>query len=53
MTKSNSSIQCSVNDCKHHCAEKKCCSLDSIQVRAHNANPKSSASVDCCSFNCK
>ncbi|WP_352400463.1 DUF1540 domain-containing protein [Anaerotignum sp.] len=53
MTKSNSSIRCSVHDCKHNCAEKDCCSLDTIQIRAHNANPKSSTSVDCCSFDCK
>lgn len=49
----NRHIRCSVHECKHNCSDKNCCSLDSIEVRAHKSDPKSSESVDCCSFDCK
>jgi len=48
--KHNSSIGCSVSDCKFHCKDDDYCTLDKIEVVA-NAKPANSVEcTDCGSF---
>ena len=35
----NKSIKCSVTQCENHCSPEDYCSLSSIQVGTHKANP--------------
>lgn len=37
--KANMCIECTVNQCKHHCADQNFCSLDRIKVVTHEENP--------------
>lgn len=46
----NMSIKCSVTQCRNHCQTKDYCSLDSIQVGTHEANPTMVECTDCTSF---
>lgn len=46
----NNSIKCTVQQCKYHCGEQQYCSLDSITVGTHEANPEVCECVDCKSF---
>ncbi|MDD4377033.1 MAG: DUF1540 domain-containing protein [Eubacteriales bacterium] len=48
--KSNSCVRCTVTQCKHHAGEQDYCSLDSITVGTHEANPTQSQCTDCLSF---
>lgn len=49
----NKSIQCTVSQCKHHCAQENYCSLDRILVGTHEANPTMNECTDCKSFEVK
>ena len=46
----NSSIKCSVQQCKHHACSENYCTLDAIQVGTHEANPTVVECKDCQSF---
>jgi hypothetical protein len=51
--KKNSSIMCTVQQCKHHCNKEQYCSLNSISVGTHESNPTRPQCVDCNSFEAK
>jgi len=46
----NSSIKCTVDECKYHCGSEQYCTLDCISVGAHESNPQVCECVDCKSF---
>ena len=46
----NYSIHCTVKDCRYHKGDENYCSLDSINVSAHEKDPKRVECVDCKSF---
>ncbi len=46
----NHSIQCSVQQCEHHCGNENFCALNSVRIATHEANPTECACVDCESF---
>lgn len=46
----NSSIGCTVSECKFHCKEDNYCTLDKIQVVKHSATADCSECTDCGSF---
>ena len=46
----NSSIKCSVNNCKYNAESKGYCTLNQIQVGTHEANPTVVECTDCKSF---
>ena len=46
----NKSIECTVQQCMHHCCESNFCSLDRILVGTHEANPTDIQCTDCKSF---
>ncbi|MBU3104525.1 DUF1540 domain-containing protein [Clostridium gasigenes] len=46
----NSSIGCSVPECKFHCKDDNYCTLDNIQVVKHSQEADSIESTDCGSF---
>lgn len=46
----NSSIKCSVQQCKHHACSENYCTLDAIQVGTHETNPTVIECTDCQSF---
>lgn len=48
--KANESIQCTVEQCIHHCGDENYCSLDTIQVGTHEADPTVVECTDCESF---
>lgn len=49
----NKCIACTVQQCKHHCEDANYCSLDSILVGTHEANPTMDQCTDCKSFSKK
>jgi len=49
----NTSIKCTVQQCKHHCATEQYCSLNSISVGTHESNPTVPECTDCNSFEMK
>lgn len=49
----NESIKCTVSKCKFHANGKNYCSLDSITVGTHEANPTAEQCTDCLSFKVK
>ncbi len=49
----NSSIKCSVNKCKNHCGCENYCSLNSVVIGTHEADPTVCQCVDCESFEAK
>ncbi len=51
--KPNRSIHCTVEDCRHHNGSEDYCSLNRIDVAAHELNPTDERCVDCRSFDCK
>ena len=51
--KANPSIKCTVQQCSYHCSDKDYCSLDSITVGTHEANPTMNECTDCKSFQLK
>ena len=50
---SNNSIQCSVNNCKHHAQDVNYCTLEKIKVGTHEKNPTQIECTDCESFDLK
>lgn len=46
----NIAIKCTINNCAHHCNFADYCSLDSIVVGTHEANPTVCQCTDCMSF---
>ena len=48
----NRCIECTVQQCAHHCRGENYCSLDRILVGTHEADPRVDACTDCKSF-CK
>lgn len=52
MTK-NSSIKCDVTSCKYNLENEHYCSLESIKIGTHEANPTVPECTDCMSFVCK
>ena len=53
MEKINRSIECTVEDCRHHCSTCGYCSLDKIRVGSHMTLLQGERSTDCCSFDAK
>ncbi len=49
----NKSIECSVKECMHHCADCNYCSLNTIKVGSHETNPTMYQCTDCNSFELK
>lgn len=52
-TKINQSIQCTVDQCRYHDRSQNYCTLNTIQVGTHEANPTMVECTDCQSFACK
>ncbi len=50
--KANKCIECTVQQCAHHCDGQNYCTLDRIMVGTHEANPAMDQCTDCKSF-CK
>lgn len=48
--KPNQCIKCTVEQCANHCDGQSYCSLDSIVVGTHEANPTMNECTDCKSF---
>jgi len=48
--RSNKSIACTVKQCAYHACDEDYCSLNSIRVGTHEANPTMCQCVDCESF---
>lgn len=46
----NESIQCSIDNCEYHAKEMNYCTLDTIKVGTHEANPTMKECTDCESF---
>ena len=46
----NKCIECTVQQCAYHCNTENYCSLDSILVGTHEANPTMDQCTDCKSF---
>ena len=46
----NKAIECTVNQCVHHCAMENYCSLNKIKVGTHECNPTMDQCTDCLSF---
>ena len=46
----NKSIECTVQQCAHHCESENYCSLDRILVGTHESNPTQDQCTDCMSF---
>ena len=46
----NQSIRCTVSQCAYHCQSKDYCSLDSVMIGTHEANPTMCECIDCKSF---
>lgn len=46
----NESIQCTVQQCKHHNETQEYCSLERIMVGTHENNPSIDQCTDCRSF---
>ena len=50
MEKCNECIKCTVDNCKHHHNTKNYCTLASIEVGTHEANPTKDQCTDCLSY---
>lgn len=49
----NTSIKCTVQQCRHNDMSEKYCTLSSIQVGTHEVNPTEPKCTDCNSFELK
>lgn len=49
----NSSIGCTVKECKYHCNEDNYCTLNKIEVGKHSSEANSKECTDCNSFEAK
>ena len=52
-TNANKAIECTVTNCKNHCATANYCSLDKVVIGTHEANPTMDQCTDCKSFQMK
>lgn len=50
MEKWNECIRCTVDNCRHHHNTKNYCTLETIQVGTHEANPTMDQCTDCLSY---
>ena len=50
MNNNAQTIRCTVNQCRYHEKAQNLCSLESITVGTHEANPKEEQCTDCLSF---
>lgn len=50
MNRENPSIECSVHQCRFHCADRNYCSLDKIRVSTNEPNPSQCECTNCASF---
>ena len=48
--RANKCIECTIQNCEHHCCDSNYCSLDHIRVGTHEANPTVEQCTDCLSF---
>lgn len=46
----NPSIQCTINNCAYHACDENYCTLETIKVGTHEANPTKKECTDCESF---
>ncbi|MBQ2765690.1 MAG: DUF1540 domain-containing protein [Clostridia bacterium] len=46
----NHSIECSVKQCEYHCQNENYCTLNTVRIATHEANPTVCQCVDCESF---
>ncbi len=53
MDRPNKSIQCSVEQCAHHCSDCDYCSLDTVKIGTHECDPSVEQCTDCLSFDAK
>lgn len=53
MNNANHSIQCSVQQCEHHCGKENYCTLNTVNIGTHELNPTKDECVDCKSFELK
>lgn len=51
--KCNKDIKCTVTPCKYNSNDELLCTLDSITVGTHEANPTKAECTDCMSFRLK
>ncbi len=49
-TQANKCIECTVNECRHHCDTANYCTLEKILVGTHEAHPTMDQCTDCKSF---
>ncbi|EOS58210.1 MULTISPECIES: DUF1540 domain-containing protein [unclassified Anaerotruncus] len=48
--KANHSVECTVSQCKNHCATSDYCSLNCVRIGTHENNPSMDQCTDCKSF---
>lgn len=53
MNKINQSIECTVQQCRHHSDDQDYCTLNAIRVGTHEMNPTQNQCTDCESFHVK
>ncbi len=53
MEKFNTSIQCTVDQCRYHCSDCNYCSLDKVLIGTHESSPSTDHCTDCLSFDLK
>ena len=46
----NTSIECTVKQCEHHCGVENYCALNTVKIATHESNPTQCQCVDCESF---
>ena len=51
--RANPAIECSVQQCAHHCPNAPFCGLEKIHVGTHEQNPTMDQCTDCQSFELK
>ena len=53
MEKLNKSIQCTVEECKHHSEDCDYCTLHSVLIGSHEHSPLTEKETNCLSFDLK
>lgn len=49
----NKAIECSIDNCVHHCSNAGYCSLQTIKIGTHECDPTKVPCTDCKSFEMK
>ncbi|MGL5243634.1 MAG: DUF1540 domain-containing protein [Sarcina sp.] len=49
----NSSIKCTISQCKYHACSENYCTLSVVQIGTHEQNPTQAECTDCNSFELK